>query len=260
MTYTLITGATGYLGSEFAVQCLGRGENLYLTGRSADRLAALKSRLEERSAGADIKIFACDLSDEKQRAALFSDAGGLTFSRLINVAGADIQKPFADYDEYKLTFQVRANLEGALSMCLFCLAHRAPDFKIINVSSVCGEHAMPYFAVYSATKGALTSFSLAIAKEYRGKGVTVTAVLPGAIHTRPDVEEYIRTQGIWGKIAAKTPQYVAAKALRASDKGRKKAVIGGANKALYYILKCVPQGVKTALIAKKWSKTTKDAF
>ena len=145
-------------------------------------------------------------------------------------------------------------------MCLFCLAHRAPDFKIINVSSVCGEYAMPYFAVYSATKGALTSFSLAIAKEYRGKGVTVTAVLPGAIHTRPDVEEYIRTQGIWGKIAAKTPQYVAAKALRASDKGCKKAVIGGANKALYYILKCVPQGVKTALIAKKWSKTTKDAF
>ena len=62
MTYTLITGATGYLGREFAVHCLGRGENLYLTGRSADRLAALKSQLEERSASADITIFACDLS------------------------------------------------------------------------------------------------------------------------------------------------------------------------------------------------------
>ncbi len=260
MSYTLITGATGYLGKAFAVECLRRGDSLYLTGRSIDKLSALKAELLALRPEADIIIFVCDLADEGSRAALYADAEGLIFSRLINVAGADIQKAFSLYDENKLTFQIRANFEGAVSMCLFCIKHRAEKLKIINISSICGEYAMPYFAIYSAAKGALTSFSLALSEEYRKSGVTVTAVLPGAIHTRPDVEEYIKTQGIWGVIAAKTPQYVAIKALSASDDGRKKVVVGGANKLLYFASKLAPRAVKTRLIAKKWSTTQKDAF
>lgn len=260
MSYTLITGATGYLGKAFAVECLRRGESLYLTGRSIDKLSALKSELLALRHKADIKIFACDLADGECRSTLFKDAGNLTFSRLINVAGADIQKAFSLYDENKLTFQIRANFEGAVSMCLFCIKHMADELKIINISSICGEYVMPYFAIYSAAKGALTSFSLALSEEYRKSGVTVTAVLPGAIHTRPDVEEYIKTQGIWGVIAAKPPQYVAIKALSASDKGCKKVVVGGANKLLYYASELVPRSIKTKLIAKKWSTTQKDAF
>ena len=260
MNYTLITGATGYLGKAFAMECLRRGENLYLTGRSADKLANLSHALRQLRTEAEIRTFPCDLADENSRAALYEDAGDLHFSRLINVAGADIQKAFALYDEAKLTFQLRANLEGAISMCLFCINRRADILKIINISSICGAYVMPYFAVYSAAKGALTSFSLAIAEEYRKTGVIVTAVLPGAIHTRPDVEEYIKTQGVWGKIAAKTPEYVATKALRAADEGKKLYVPGVANKLVYHASKFVPRAVKTKLIAKKWRATQKDAF
>lgn len=260
MEYTLITGATGYLGKAFACECLKRKQNLYLTGRSEDRLTLLREELLSLYPARDIQIFPCDLSDEKSRAALYSDAENYKFSRLINVAGADIQKAFYLYDEQKLTFQIRANFEGAVSMCNFCLKHRAETLRIINISSICGEYAMPYFAIYSATKGALTNFSLALAREWRGKGVFVTAILPGAIHTRPDVEEYIKTQGIWGRIAAKTPEYVAMKSLNASDKGIRKKVIGAANKLVYYGSALVPGAIKTALIAKKWSSTQKDAF
>lgn len=260
MDYTLITGATGYLGKAFAVQCLDRGENLYLTGRSADKLSDLAAQLKSRRPSATIATFACDLADEQSRAALFDDAKDLKFSRLINVAGADIQKAFALYDQNKLTFQIRANFEGALSMCLFCLNHRAERLKIINISSICGEYAMPYFAVYAASKGALTSFSVALAEECRKSGVTVTAVLPGAIHTRPDVEEYIKAQGAWGKIAAKSPEYVATKSLSASDKGKKKLIVGGANKLIYYISKIIPGCLLIRLNANSRKHTYKDAF
>ena len=43
--YTLISGATGGIGSAFAAACAARGENLLLTARSAERLSALRQKL-----------------------------------------------------------------------------------------------------------------------------------------------------------------------------------------------------------------------
>lgn len=260
MNYTLITGATGCLGRAFAFECARRGENIYLTGRSGDKLAALRGELVSAGAVGDILIFPCDLADEKSRGRFFEDAGKYTFSRLLNVAGADIQKAFSLYDQQKLTFQIRSNFEGAVAMCAFCIAHRGEELRIINISSLCGEYAIPYFAIYSAAKGALTSFSLALSAECAKTGVSVTAVLPGAIHTRPDVVQYIKSQGIWGRIATKTPQYVAVKALSASDRGKKKTVPGLANKLVYFSSKLLPSSIRTAIAGRQRRHMQKDAF
>lgn len=260
MAYTFITGATGYLGRAFALECLCRGEDLYLTGRDREKLDELKSNLLSINPNVKIVTFPCDLTDCEERKRLFEDAQKFTYSRLINVAGADVQKGFELYDEDKLTFQTRVCFEAAVSTCNFCLKHRADKLRIINISSVCGIYPMPYFAIYSATKSALTYFSLALAQECRGKGVTVTAVLPGSIYTRPDVVEYINSLGFWGKISAKTPYYVATKALYASDKGKKKIIVGFANKLMNAATKLIPLSVKMRFIANKWSRTQKDAF
>lgn len=260
MPYTFITGATGVLGSAFAAECLSRGEKLLLTGRSADKLAALKIKLLEGNPQGEILTFACDLTDEIQRGDLFEFAKDLKFSRLINVAGADIQMPFGEYDQNKLTFQIRINYEAAASLSLFAIERRAEKLKIINVSSVCGIVPMPYFAVYASAKGALTSLSVALNREYKGTGVSVCAVLPGSIYTRPDVVEYIKKQGLWGKIAAKEPQFVVRKSLVASDKGKGKVVLGGANKLTCALTRIVPSRVRLNFIAKRWSKARKDAF
>ncbi|MGN0817328.1 MAG: SDR family NAD(P)-dependent oxidoreductase [Candidatus Coproplasma sp.] len=260
MSYTLITGATGYLGRAFALECLFRGEKLYLTGRSEEKLACLKNYLLSVKPDAEILTFPCDLTDTQERKKLFDNAGGYTFSRLINVAGADVQKAFELYDEDKLTFQARVCFEAAVSLCNFCIRRRADRLNIINISSVSGIYPMPYFALYSATKSALTYFSLALSVESKEKGITITAVLPGSIYTRPDVSEYIKSLGLWGRISAKPPHYVATKALDASDKGRKKIIVGGANKFMNAATKLIPLNLKMRFIAKKWSGTQKDAF
>ncbi len=260
MNYTLITGATGCLGRAFAEECRRRGENLFLTGRDEGKLSALKSALLSDGGGGDVVCRACDLSDGASRGELFAAAEGYVFSRLINVAGADIQKPFCDYDERKLTFQVRANFEGAASMCLFCLGHRADELSIINISSLCGEYDMPYFAIYAAAKGALTSLSVALAGEFGGKGVKVTAVLPGSVYTRPDIADYIRSQGVFAKMSAKSPQYIVKKSLAASERGAVKYVPGGLNKLFYFASKLVPRPIMVRLNARMRAKTYKDVF
>ena len=72
--------------------------------------------------------------------------------------------------------------------------------------------------------------------------------------------EYIKTQGVWGKIAAKSPQFVAERSLRAAERGRVKYIPGLANKLMRILTALIPQRIKLRFIANRWSKTKKDAF
>ncbi len=256
---TLISGACGGLGKAFCIECLKKGEDLLISGRSEQRLNKLKDYLLSFYPKRTIDIYPADLTSEVERAAFFEFAKGYTFNRVINCAGADIQKGLDRYTHEKLVFQIRINFEAAADICLFALKHGENGLKIINVSSVSGIYPMPYFALYSAAKGALTSFSLALSEELKGKAY-VLALLPGSIYTRDDVKEYIRSLGFWGKFAAKSPEYVAFKALKASDKGKRKYIPGFANKLMCALTRLVPQRLRLKYIARRWSKTEKDAF
>lgn len=258
MVYTLITGATGFIGREFAVQCHNKGENLILTGRNEYKLAELKRELSE-SCG-EVLICACDLTGEIQREKFFAFIGDRKIAKLINVAGADIQKPFEEYSRQKAAFQIRINFEAAVCCTAFALSSRAEKLQVINVSSMCGITPMPYFALYSAAKGALTSFSRALGVEMRGKGVTVTAVLPGSVYTREDVCKYIENLGAWGRFAAKYPRDVVKSALSAADRGKSAVIVGGANRLVAALSRLVPLRFRLKFIAHRWADSRKDAF
>ncbi|MBQ5927029.1 MAG: SDR family NAD(P)-dependent oxidoreductase, partial [Clostridia bacterium] len=231
-SYTLITGACGHLGRAFVNECRKRNENLILTGRSEEKLLALQEEIKGSGYPQTVKIYPLDLADENSRNVAFEKmkTDGVTISRLINVAGADIQKGFSEYTQEKISFQCRANFEGALATCKAALEMKGERLEIVNISSVSGIYPMPYFAIYSATKSALTSFSMSLREEMKGKGVFVTAILPGAMPTREDIKEQIQGQGLWGKLAAKSPEFVAKKSLNAVRKNKKKYIPGFFNR------------------------------
>lgn len=260
--YTMITGATGGLGGAFVRLAVKNGENLILTGRHEEKLRLLKEKILAENTGTDVRIFAVDLSDEGSREETIRQiaAEHLKIGRLINVAGADIQKAFTEYTQEKLCFQCRVNFEAAVALCRFALEWRTEELEILNISSVSGLYPMPYFAIYSATKAALTAFSLALREEMKGKGVRVTAVLPGAMPTRADIREQIKGQGIWGRLAAKSPDFVAEKSLKAVSRNSGKIIPGFWNKAMAAGTKFIPQSWKLRFIARRWSKISKDAF
>ena len=184
----------------------------------------------------------------------------LRLSLLVNAAGADVQKGVLEYTQEKLIFQTRVNFEAAVALCRFAIEQKAERLEIVNVSSVSGIYPMPYFALYSATKGALTSFSLSLRKEMLDKNVAVTAVLPGAMPTRADIKEQIKGQGVWGKLAAKDPLWVAEYSLKAVRKNKGKVIPGFWNKAMRVSTMLLPLSWKMHFIAKRWSKISKDAF
>lgn len=259
--YALVTGACGGLGSAFAWELAKRGEALFLTGRSAQRLARLKSEICNRFPLLDVQTCVCDLTDAASRRAVFerADAQKMRFSRLVYVAGVDTQKAMQKYTAEKIAMQSRVNLEGAADFAVGVFARRGTHAEFLAVGSMSASTPMPYFALYSATKKGLEQLFVALREEWKGVA-NVTVVLPGGIPTREDIKENIRSHGWFGRVSALSPQTVAQKSLKASMKNKKRAIIGGWNKLLYAITRCLPEGLVLSFVARRWSKTEKDAF
>lgn len=261
MDYTLITGASGYIGKAFAKR-LVKTDSLILTGRSEDKLDIVKMQLLEINPTANILIYPADLTSEKDRDELFRfiDDNDIRLKKLFNVAGADIQKAFIKYDQQKLLFQIRVNFEATLSITLEFLKRKTENAEILTISSMCGCTPMPYFGVYSATKAALINFFNSLRVELKDEKIKITTVLPGSVETRPDVIEDIKKQGLTGRLSKKTPDFVAEKSLRALKRNKRIYVPGFYNKIVYFFNKITPEPLVAAIVAKKFKIKEKDAF
>ncbi len=261
MAYTFISGATGGIGKAFCLECAALGYDLFITGRSIGKISAVKDEILSRY-NVKIDFFPCDLTKERNRKKMieYIESKNITFDRIINVAGVDTQKAFTDYTLDKVIFQTRVNTEATISLTHSLLEKRAKDVEIITISSMSGATPMPYFALYSATKAMLTNFYTALHYELKKKGVKVTVVTPGGVPTRPDIVSDIARQGLWGKLSAKTPEFIAKKSLKAVKKNKIKYIPGFFNKLLNFILKITPKKIVLPFIARRWKKQTKDAF
>lgn len=268
MGYYLVTGATGVLGKEFCRGLLaGERKELFLTGRSEEKLAALAAELKEFCPDAKIAYKACDLADPEDIEDMFrySDERGMNFSGYFAIAGIDTQKAFRKYGEEKIIRQLRVNIEGNL-LCFYKALDRfykEPDtppgiFETLIVSSMCGTVPIPYFSIYSASKAFLIDFYSAVRKELCGTHVTI--LVPGSIPTRPDVIADIEKQGLSGKLSSKSPAFVVKKALKGLSKNKRIVVPGFFNKMNYVLEKILPTKLLIAIMKNHWRRKEKDAF
>lgn len=176
----LITGASSGLGAEFARQLAHRGAGVVLVGRDHDALSRVADEIRSRSRG-HVEILRADLLDDNDLAAVEARlAAGVDI--LVNNAGFGLDLAFeknAVTDEVR---HLRLHVEVALR-----LTHAAIPVmlgrgggRIVNVASVAGF--IPR-GTYGAAKGWLISFSRWANAAYGPRGVTVTAVCPGFVHT-----------------------------------------------------------------------------
>lgn len=255
-TYTMITGATGGLGKAFAAECASRGQNLHLTDLREEPLAQLAQSLRT-AYGIDARWRACDLTDERQRAALFAalEEEGVAFARLINVAGGDAEGLFAEQSRERIRSVLRLNVEAALEMTHALLALRdvRQPFRVINVASLAAFYPMPYKATYAASKRFMLDLSLALREELRQQNVSVTALCPAGMPTTPECVAAIEAQGLMGYLTTMNTGTVAALALDASERGQAVVIPGALNRALQWTGGLAPAGLVARLIARRWS-------
>ena len=183
----LITGGDSGIGRAVAVAFAKEGANVAIAylGEQEDIDADKTVKLIEGYGGKALKI-RTDISEEEHCEQLIDEVvdkfGGLNI--LVNNAGK--QFPQDDIsaitaDQLRETFDT--NFFGLFYMTKAALNHMTDGDAIVNTSSVTAYNCSPGLLDYSATKGAITSFTRSLALNLAEKGIRVNAVAPGPIWT-----------------------------------------------------------------------------
>lgn len=182
----LVTGAEQGIGKAVAEGLLKAGCDVaihYFAGEEGPKeLAALAASLGRRAAA-----FQADLTDEKAVTATVKKAadflGGLDV--LVNNVGGLIERRV--FDAVDLAFWrkvIDVNLTTMMLVTREAVPHlaKANGASIVNLSSLAGRKGgHPGSLVYSMTKGAVLTFTRALATELAPQGIRVNAVAPGLI-------------------------------------------------------------------------------
>src|SRR5437867_4334551 len=94
-----------------------------------------------------------------------------------------ILAPLAEFDLADLDRMMRTNVRGTFVVNQLAAQRVRNGGAIINFSSSVVKLAMPGYAPYAATKGAVDAITLVLARELRGRDITVNAVAPGPTAT-----------------------------------------------------------------------------
>ncbi|OBJ15114.1 SDR family oxidoreductase [Mycobacterium colombiense] len=177
----LLTGASSGIGEAAAEQFARAGATVVVVARRQDLLDALAERIS--TAGGEALSIPCDVSDMDAVDALVADVekrlGGIDI--LINNAGRSIRRPLAEslerWHDVERTMVLNYYAPLRLIRGLAPGMIERGDGHIINVSTwgVLSE-ASPLFAVYNASKAALSTVSRVVETEWGDKGVHSTTL------------------------------------------------------------------------------------
>ncbi|HEX5252635.1 MAG TPA: SDR family oxidoreductase [Mycobacterium sp.] len=177
----LLTGASSGIGEAAAEQFARAGATVVVVARRQDLLEVLAERIT--TAGGEALSIPCDISDMDAVDALVADVdnrlGGIDI--LINNAGRSIRRPLAEslerWHDVERTMVLNYYAPLRLIRGLAPGMIERGDGHIINVSTwgVLSE-ASPLFAVYNASKAALSTVSRVVETEWGNKGVHSTTL------------------------------------------------------------------------------------
>jgi len=181
-----ITGAGKGIGRAIALGLASKGANLILADLNEEMLSQTAAQAEQF--GVKVEKELLDVSDEAAvRQAV--QRGVDTFGQihiLVNNAGIYPSRDFLQSvsEEWKQIIDI--NILGTMYPTHAVLPHMIENGygRIVNIGSVAGEYGISYFVDYSMTKGAVISFTKALAKLVSDKGVTVNCVSPGSIDVK----------------------------------------------------------------------------
>ena len=176
----LLTGASGGIGIPLARRLTDAGARLVLVGRNRSILEAQADQLDAAAVVADVGTpGGCQEATEGAVAA----AGGVDI--LINLAGTFSFNVFAEEDPETFERLFRTNVMAPMTLTRLALPPMLSrgQGRIVNVGSVLGSLALPWFTTYSSSKFALRGFSEALRRELADTGVDVTYVAPRAVRT-----------------------------------------------------------------------------
>lgn len=198
----VVTGAASGIGAATARTLIDHGARVVLVARRGDRLSALAEQLGCRAVAAP-----ADITDPDAVDGVVAQANSLgPVDLLVNNAGVMLANPLTERRDDEWQRMIGVNLTGILNLTraflpdLLSTAASGRAADIVNVSSTGADVRVPGFAVYGATKAAISYLSAALRAELAGSNLRITDIKPGGVRTElaehtshPRIREQLRT-------------------------------------------------------------------
>jgi len=197
----VVTGAASGIGEATAVTLAAQGARVVLLARRGERLEAIAGKI--RADGGQALAVVADVTDDASVAAAVESVHAAygTVDLVVNNAGVMLPNPIADarVDEWQRMIDTNVTgvlrVIGAFAEDLNEAAAQGRGADLVNVSSI-GAHVTGFtnYAVYGATKAAVTHLSALLRNEFGPRGVRVTNVEPGL--TESELATHIDNDGL----------------------------------------------------------------
>lgn len=182
MDIAIVTGASSGMGKQFALKIDNLGlDEIWGIGLEEDLLKETEQECKTKFRG-----FALDLTKseslEKIKTLLLTEKPNIKW--LVNASGFG---KFARFDEVKVETSMNMidlNVKALTFLTETCYSYMQSGARIVEFGSVAGYQPVPYIALYGATKAFVYSYSRAISRELKPKGISVTCITPYWTKTR----------------------------------------------------------------------------
>lgn len=189
----LLTGATGGLGPSIAAALARTGSSLALSALPGPELQDVADRVGRTGDDAVIVALPADLREPRAPERLVAGAtdalGGIDV--LVHNAGLETVGRYTAQSPEALEAVVRVNLLSALHLARLVLPGMVErgSGHLVFVSSMAGRTAPGFTGAYAASKAGLGALARSLRAEYRGSGISASAVVPG----------FLREVGMYGR-------------------------------------------------------------
>ena len=180
----LVTGGSGGIGRA-VVERLAQDGMAVGVHYAGNRAGADEAVAAIRSAGGRAIAVGGDVADENAMSAAFdtveAELGGIDV--VVNTAGIMLLGPIATLNLDDLDRMHRTNIRGTVVVVQQAARRVRPGGAIITFSTTVTRTQFPTYGAYVASKAAVEALTLTLARELRGKDITVNAVAPGPTAT-----------------------------------------------------------------------------
>ncbi|GAA1209258.1 SDR family NAD(P)-dependent oxidoreductase [Rhodoglobus aureus] len=183
----IVTGAGQGIGQALALDFAAKGAHLLLVGRKDETLQQTADLVQAAGGTSEILVQDLGKTDAADRVAEAVKSWD-TIDLLVNNAGNVRAGRLEESTAAEVTAMIDLNLTAPVLLTQALLPQlrtsgAANGSLILNISSEIALVAMPFYAVYAATKSGLAAFGEAMRRELHGTGVHVATVYPGATDT-----------------------------------------------------------------------------
>ncbi len=244
----VITGASSGMGRQFA-------ETLVQFGQYLDEVWVI-ARREERLNALDLpyrtRVLPMDLTDRsnfiRYRELLEREEADVRL--LVNASGFGRFCATMEADLEENLNMVDLNCQAVQAMCQISIPHMSKGSHIVNIASVAAAQPIPYINVYAATKAFVLSYSRALNRELKSRGISVLALCPYWTKTEffDRAIDETKEKVVKKYVAMYSPEFIVDQAWKALRKGREICIPGPAAWFQCLLTKILPH----SLVMKIW--------